>query len=165
MAATLHLHNNCMVPADSLLGVIHQPLQYVAECFVTGRHRYTVSQQAAQLTISGPNPVAYARLAATLLAMRSIGSVTIGQPPQRTSQPVVWALHRGVSKNTSARPLRLMCKSLCATSVKMIRLGSTPCAAACMRMFCSPYGGNRSSHSTLQATTGRRLYHHAVQDR
>jgi hypothetical protein len=31
----------------------------------------------SQLTISGPKPDAYAKLAATLLAMRSIGGVTI----------------------------------------------------------------------------------------
>ncbi|KAA6420623.1 MAG: hypothetical protein FRX49_09416 [Trebouxia sp. A1-2] len=36
------------------------------------------------------------------------------------------AYQRGVSRKTSPRPLRLMCTGLLATSVKMIRLGSTP---------------------------------------
>lgn len=38
-------------------------------------------------TISWPRPVAWQRDAATRDAIRSNGSVTIGQPPHRTSQP------------------------------------------------------------------------------
>ena len=60
-------------------------------------------------TISCPSPVAWHSDAATRLAMRSSGSVTIGQPAHRTSQPVVCALHSGVSRNTSAMPDRRMC--------------------------------------------------------
>ena len=30
----------------------------------------------------------------------------MGQPPHSTSQPVVWALQRGVSKKRSATPLQ-----------------------------------------------------------
>ncbi len=192
--------------------------------------------------ISWPRPVAEHREAATREAMRCSGSVTIGQPPHSTSQPVVCALHSGVSKNTSATPARkhqcyrskvchlgledcassvcsdasathahtghetsincifrltrqtrltpvlyalhvcatllkqkldalskasssegrqnqrgassaperAMWMGLAATSVKMIRAGSMPRAAASAFTCGSPYGGKRSSHSTLR---------------
>lgn len=72
--------------------------------------------------------------------------------------PVVWALHKGVSKKTSPKPLRRMCTGLFATSVKMIRLGSSPRLAASRRIMGSPYGGKRSSHSTLSGTRLRMLH-------
>lgn len=57
-------------------------------------------------TISWPSPVAAHSEAATREAKRSSGSVTMGQPPHSTSQPVVCALQSGVSRNRSATPLR-----------------------------------------------------------
>lgn len=86
---------------------------------------------------------------ATLVAIFSSGRVTIGKPAQRTSVPVVWALHKGllerkkiqtirgkspkkinknitryedtyVSRKRSAKELRLMCSCFIATSVKII---------------------------------------------
>lgn len=55
----------------------------------TAARRALRPKAPAARTISCPSPVAYARLAATRLAMRSMGSVTSGQPPHSTSQPVV----------------------------------------------------------------------------
>ena len=72
--------------------------------------------------------------------------------------PVVWALHKGVSKKTSPKPLRRMCTGLFATSVKMILLGSSPLLAASCRIMGSPYGGKRSSHSTLSGTRFKMLH-------
>ena len=57
--------------------------------------------------VTEPGRVAQRRRHAA--AMRSSGSVTMGQPAHRTSQPVVCALHSGVSRNTSAMPDRRMC--------------------------------------------------------
>ena len=74
---------------------------------------------------------------------------------------MVCALHSGVSRKTSAMPLRRMWMGLAATSVKMMRLGSMPRPAASARMRGSPYGGKRSSHST-DCGTRRRMLHHVV---
>ena len=76
------------------------------------------------------------------------------------SLPVVCALQRGVSRKTSPKPLRRMCTGLLATSVKMMRVGSTPLLAASCVIMGSPYGGNRSSHSTLSGTLFRILHLH-----
>lgn len=46
--------------------------------------------------ISSPSPVAKHREPATLVAIFSRGRVTIGRPAQRTSVPVVCALHSGL---------------------------------------------------------------------
>mmetsp|Transcript_35177 Transcript_35177/g.99191 ORF Transcript_35177/g.99191 Transcript_35177/m.99191 type:complete len:207 (+) Transcript_35177:214-834(+) len=108
-------------------------------------------------TISG-QPAAVHREAATREAMRSKGSVTMGHPAQSTSQPVVWALHSGVSRKTSARPDRGMWMCFGLTSVKMMRSSATPSRAASRRMRASPYGGKRSSHSTLLGTRSRMLH-------
>lgn len=71
-------------------------------------HAPTLSSYSLWLptTISRASPVAVHREAATREAMRSSGSVTMGQPPHSTSQPVVCALQSGVSRNRSATPLQ-----------------------------------------------------------
>jgi hypothetical protein len=93
-----------------------QPLCYpTAPLFKSNQQRSTqcrpvptASSSASTLTISGPSPDAYARLAATLLAMRSIGSVTMGQPPPQNithiPQHVCTAQRR--IQSTSANPLQ-----------------------------------------------------------
>mmetsp|Transcript_37167 Transcript_37167/g.94985 ORF Transcript_37167/g.94985 Transcript_37167/m.94985 type:complete len:214 (+) Transcript_37167:246-887(+) len=109
--------------------------------------------------ISSPKPAAAHSEAATREAMRSRGSVTIGAPAHKTSHPVVCALHSGVSRNTSARPERRMCRFLAATSVKMMRDWSTPRAAASARILGSPKCGKRRSQRTELGTRLRMLHH------
>lgn len=56
--------------------------------------------------ISSPSPVARHNEPATLVAIFSSGSVTIGRPAQRTSVPVVCALHRGLPRRTTKINIR-----------------------------------------------------------
>lgn len=54
--------------------------------------------------ISSPTPVARQSEPATLVAIFSRGSVTIGRPAHRTSVPVVWALHNGLLRTKPSIP-------------------------------------------------------------
>lgn len=76
----------------------------------------------------------------------------MGVPAQRTSMPVVWPLHSGVSRHTSASCPLLTCSSLGATGEKMTREAGRPMFWAYCWMLGSPTAGNRSSHSTLLGT-------------
>lgn len=78
--------------------------------------------------------------------------VTIGVPAQRTSMPVVWPLHSGVSRHTSASCPLLTCSSLGATGEKMTREPRRPMFWAYCWMLGSPTAGNRRSHNTLLGT-------------
>ena len=62
----------------------------------------------------------------------------------KSTQASVWP---NVCMSGSRRSART---GLAATSVKMMRDGSMPRAAASVWMWRSPYGGKRSSHSTLR---------------
>lgn len=83
------------------------------------------------------------------------GMVTMGVPAQRTSMPVVWPLHSGVSRHTSASWPLLTCSSLGATGEKMMREPGRPMFWAYCWMLGSPTAGNRRSHSTLLGTRFR----------
>lgn len=79
----------------------------------------------------------------------------MGVPAQRTSMPVVWPLHRGVSRHTSASWPLLTCSSLGATGEKMMREPGTPMFWAYCWMLGSPTAGKRRSHRTLLGTRFR----------
>ena len=98
----------------------------------------------------------FRREAATRDAIFCPVMVTIGVPDQRMSQPVVWALHCGVSRNRSARFPRRMCSSFGATSEKWSWSSRMPLFRASARIFSSPSGGNRSSQSIEFGTLGGR---------
>lgn len=97
---------------------------------------------------SSGQPRVLSWLAATREARVSPGKVTTGVPVHSTSMLVVWPLHSGVSKQTSASWPRLTCSSLAATLLNKIRPGESPscCAVACK--FGSPTAGNLNSHRT-----------------
>lgn len=56
----------------------------------------------------------------------SPGSVTTGVPVHRMSILVVWPLHNGVSRHTSANCPRLTCSSFAATFENIMRPGGKP---------------------------------------
>mmetsp|Transcript_7382 Transcript_7382/g.22381 ORF Transcript_7382/g.22381 Transcript_7382/m.22381 type:complete len:202 (-) Transcript_7382:2153-2758(-) len=122
----------------------------------TARSSYSAIEAT---TISSANPADSHRLAATREAIFSAGQVTIGTPAHSTSQPVVCALHSGVSRKMSASLERWIWSSLPTTSVKTMRPAGTPRAAASASRRTSPAGGKRSSHSTLLGTRCRMEHH------
>ena len=108
-------------------------------------------------TISG-QPSAVTSEAATREHIDSIACVSTGTPAHSTSVPVVWPLHIGVSRKTSASEPRAMYGAFSTTSMKMMRAGSMPSRVAAS-VTCGAASAGKRSSQIAELGTARRIAH------